>query len=370
MKLVLLLIAFSLTFALNIEEINRQAYERIEYMQNIEEFPDKLKPELISLWIRQDRFPDGKLYINSRELTSKDMEEFLREANLENIEGKVYFGITLRRTNMRMYPSEAIVHKGNPRIDYNQYTLLEPFTPLAVLHSSRNKIWLYVHAPFMRGWVKKEDVKLVDREELLRLRRMPFLVVVKGRKTIGGVEFGLGSRVPYLEKRGNRYLVVLPDGRQVWTSDEGLHEGYMPFEESKAKEILESLLGEAYEWGGSWDCSYLVQSLFAVFGVKLPRNSDQQAKIGRVVANSFKSYEEFKSTLSKLPPFRTLVFLKGHVMVYGGLHDGDIVLYHAVHRLKRDDGSLWWINAVYKNLVEKDYIRNIYKGVVSLNLLD
>jgi len=64
------------------------------------------------------------------------------------------------------------------------------------------------------------------------------------------------------------------------------------------------------------------------------------------------------------------VFLKGHVMIYGGLQGGDIVLYHAVHKLRREDGSLWWINAVHKNLVEGDHIRNIYKGVISVNVLD
>ncbi|RMH08664.1 MAG: glycoside hydrolase, partial [Aquificota bacterium] len=286
MKLLAFFVFFCIAYALNLQEINKQAYERIEYMQKIEDFPDNLKPEVIRLWITQDKLPEGELYINARKLSPKDMERFFEEANLEGITGRVSFGITLKRTNMRMYPSDDTIHKGNPKIDYNQYTLLEPFIPLAVLHSSKSGKWLYVHAPFMRGWVKREDVRFVNREELLRLKGLPFLVVVKGRKSVGGVVFGLGSRVPFLERRGNQYLVLLPDGRRVWTEAEGLHEGYLPFEEEKAKAILESLLGEPYDWGGKegrWDCSSLVQSLFAVFGANLPRNSYQQAKIGRQV---------------------------------------------------------------------------------------
>ena len=56
----------------------------------------------------------------------------MEKTNLENIPDlvRVKFGWTLKRTNKRMYPSQDIIHKGDPSIDYNQYTLLEPFTPL------------------------------------------------------------------------------------------------------------------------------------------------------------------------------------------------------------------------------------------------
>ncbi len=376
MRLLVLLVLLSLSFALDIVRINEQSYRLIEYMKRIEEFPQELRGEQIRDWITQDRLPEGRLFIGERFFTEKDLESFMEETNLSAIPEEVYvrYGWTLRRTNMRMYPSDAVVHKGNPRIDYNQYTLLEPHTPLVILHSSKSGRWLYAHAPYMRGWVKREDVVFVERNELLKVMSLPFLVVAKGRVKVDNTVFGLGSKVYYEEKKGDLYKVVLPSGKRVWIRrTEGLEEGYTAFNERRTKSILDSLLGTPYDWGGKegrWDCSSLVQSLYAIYGLELPRNSSQQAQIGRLVAEGFGSYEEFKETLRALPPFRTLLFMRGHVMIYGGFEEGQPVIYHAVHRLRREDGSQWHVNSIYKNLLERDGLRNLYKSIVAVRVLD
>ncbi|RMH79717.1 MAG: glycoside hydrolase [Acidobacteria bacterium] len=367
---------FTLSFSLNVREINSQSYQLVEYMKRVEEFPDYIDGSLVREWITRDRLPEGKLYVDSNELTQRDMEEFLREANLEGIreKGRVLFGFTIKRTNMRMYPSDKTVHKGDSRVDYNQYTLLEPLTPLAILHSSRSGEWLYVHAPFMRGWVKSSLIVPASRDDLRKVKSMPFLMVRVSKVSLGGIEFGLGARVPYYRREGNRYLVMLPGKKKVWVEKgREFQEGYTNFSPELAKEILEGLLGTPYDWGGKegrWDCSSLVQNLYSLFGLELPRNSAQQALIGRVVSKGFKSYEEFKETLRTLPPFRTLLFMKGHVILYGGMEKGDIVLYHAVNSLNTEDGTRWHIRSIHKNLVERDRIRNIHKAIISVNVLD
>lgn len=371
-----ILVILNSSYALNVSQINQQAYALIKYMKRIEDFPQVLDGIELREWIREDKLPEGRLFIENREFKEEDLSKLIENANLEGIEGKVFvrFGWTLKRTNMRMYPSMVSIHKGNPKIDYNQYTLLEPFTPLAILHTSKDGQWLYVQAPYMRGWIKKQDVLISTREELLNILQKPFLVVVKDKVKIGDLVFGLGSKIPYLEKRGDLYRILLPNLASSWIKKgRGLEEGFLNFEEDKVKSILDGLLGTPYDWGGKegrWDCSSLVQGLYAVFGLEMPRNSAQQAQIGKVVAKSFSSYEEFKDTLKDLPPYRTLIFMKGHVMVYGGLEKGDIVLYHAVHRITREDGNILPINRVTKNYVERERLRNIYRRVISVNVLD
>lgn len=376
MTLLLVLLLFSFSTALQVGAINQQSHTLISYMKRIEDFPQVFDGKKLKEWLTEDRLPEARLFIGGREFGESDFRAFMENMNLESLEGIVLvrFGWTLRRTNMRMYPSYAVIHRGNPKIDYNQYTLLEPMTPLAILHTSRDGEWLYVHAPFMRGWVSKKDVLVMERERLLDIRKMPFLVVARSGVRVEGFVFGLGSRLYYEEKKGNRYRVVLPDARSVWIEKrEGLEEGYLSFGEERVRLILEGLLGTTYDWGGKegrWDCSSLVQSLYAVFGLELPRNSSQQAQIGRLVATGFESYEEFKDVLKTLPPFRTLLFMKGHVMIYGGFEGGEPVLYHAVHRMRREDGSEWHINAVYRNLLERDRLRNIYRNIVAVRVLD
>lgn len=376
MKLLLAFIITCFAFSMDVKTINQQSYTLIDYMKRVEEFPREIEGRRVKEWILEDKFPSGRLYIGDRELREEDIKEFVKGTNLEVLGEsiEVQHGWTLRRTNMRMYPSEAVVHKGNPEIDYNQYTLLEPFTPLAILHLSKDGGWLYVHAPYMRGWVRKRDVYVSGREKLLEVLQKPFLVVTKGSINIGGFTFGLGSRVPYVEKRGKEYRVLLPNMKSIWVHAwDGLEEAFPGFSEAKVKVILEDLLGTPYDWGGKegrWDCSSLVQGLYAVFGLELPRNSSQQAKIGRVVATGFSSYDEFKRLIQTLPPFRTLLFMKGHVMVYGGIEEGDIVIYHSVHKLTQEDGTRWYIKAIAKNYVERHRLRNLYKSIVSVNVLD
>lgn len=366
----------SLGWSFDPVSVSIQSYALIDHMKRIEQLPPVMEGDRIREWILADRLPEGKLYTKRGDFSQEDMERLVENMNLQGIKAlhPLTYGWTLRRTNMRMYPSAETIHKGNPRIDYNQYTLLEPFTPLAILHISKDGEWFYVQSPFMRGWVNKRDVHTSTIEQLLKIMQMPFLVVANKGVTLNGVYFGLGSKVRYLEKKDREYKVLLPDGsHMLLEAKEGLAEGYLKFEEERVKSILESLLGTPYDWGGKegrWDCSSLVQSLYAVFGAELPRNSAQQAKIGKVVGNSFSSYQEFKDFLRGLPPFRTLLFMKGHVMIYGGIEGDDVVIYHSVHRMTKEDGSKWLVESVAKNYLERDGLRNLYKAIVSVNLLD
>lgn len=373
MSLLSLLLIPVIALALNVSAINRQAYEAIEYMKKIEEFPDYVQGELLKLWLTEDSLPSGRLFYGDEELKKEHMKSLHENMNLSEVPPKVEvsFGWTKKPTDMKLYPTRVVIHNGNKDIDYNQYTVLDAFTPVVLLHRSKDKRWCYVHAPYMRGWVECVSLHMASREELKHILSLPFLVVIKGSLKIGGVWFYLGSRVPYLEKEKNRYLVLLPDGSRRWVSlDEGFHEGFLKFSPDRAKHILDSLLGSPYRWGGKWDCSALVKDLYAVFGLELPRNSSQQAQVGRVVATSFKSYEELKETLRGLPPFQTLIFFKGHVMIYGGMEGNEPVVYHAVYKLKSETGSEWWIKAVKKNLLESHRLRNIHRAIVSVNVLD
>lgn len=71
-------------------------------------------------------------------------------------------------------------------------------------------------------------------------------------------------------------------------------------------------IGKPYRWGGtgphSWDCSGLVQWAFHTAGVKLPRTSQQQARVGNAIP------------FSALAPGDIIIFGRdaGHVGIYAG----------------------------------------------------
>jgi hypothetical protein len=74
---------------------------------------------------------------------------------------------------------------------------------------------------------------------------------------------------------------------------------------------------------------------YAPFGLWLPRNSSQQAKIGEVISlNDLRSSEKIKIIKEKAKPFRTLIYKKGHIGLYVGTYENKIVMYNNVWGIK------------------------------------
>lgn len=99
-------------------------------MIDILDFPQYLEEHTLKQWLTEGQFPNKKLYIEDRLFTQRDLNDLLKALNLQAIKDKVKvsFGWTLKRTYMKMYPTDKRIHSGNKAIDYNLYTLLEPFT--------------------------------------------------------------------------------------------------------------------------------------------------------------------------------------------------------------------------------------------------
>jgi cell wall-associated NlpC family hydrolase len=88
-------------------------------------------------------------------------------------------------------------------------------------------------------------------------------------------------------RRGWR-RVTFADGRGGYTLSKGI--GLIPRRKTVSREGLVAtgmrFLGIPYLWGGTtpkgFDCSGLIQRIFALHGVRLPRDADQQSRFGRL----------------------------------------------------------------------------------------
>lgn len=107
----------------------------------------------------------------------------------------------------------------------------------------------------------------------------------------------------------------------------------MPFEANKKNLalLLKQLQGRPYGWGGIFfdnDCSQEMKSLFTPFGIWLPRNTAQQAKLNNTIDLSDKSVNQRLAYLiEKGKPLLTLIYIGGHVMLYLGKEEGQIMTY-------------------------------------------
>jgi hypothetical protein len=97
-------------------------------------------------------------------------------------------------------------------------------------------------------------------------------------------------------------------------------------------------LTESYGWGGvdfTRDCSSTTQDYFAPFGIWLPRNSYAQSRAGHYTSFKGLSKEEKEALILKEAiPFVTLIYSKGHIMIYVGKYNNKPIIYHNVWGVK------------------------------------
>jgi len=126
-----LLLLISFVFSLEREAIRKQALELIPQMADLRSFPTRIEGKRLKAWILEDTYPEGKLYLNDVPLKDKLLEELYKNANVEEILEKadVAYGLTLRKTDLKLLPTETVVHKGNPEIEFPSAWTNNPCTP-------------------------------------------------------------------------------------------------------------------------------------------------------------------------------------------------------------------------------------------------
>lgn len=327
----------------------------------------------LSKLITFDKLAYKGSYYGDRRMTKEDFENIKDNRNVSGIPSIIVpqVGFTLRSLNMKLYPTNTTIHRGNDKFDANQYTRISAFAPVFILHISKDREFYYVMTEFMRGWIPAADVKIYSQVAFSGIQQMPFIRVVQDNVTIGNVKYGIGDKIPMLSEDDKSVVVLTPDGSYAAVEkNNSFVSGNAVYNENLMKSMAESQLNNPYDWGGKEgyrDCSAYVRDLWRVFGADIPRSSGLQKLVGKKLLDKPKSEEEFYAVLRNAKPYRTLLFFKGHVIMYGGMEDGDYVIYHAVNTLLNDDGKKVVISKVAKNKLKEEKFVNIWKRVIRVS---
>lgn len=322
-------------------------------------------------------YKNKKIYLENHKLASKEwFDNLIANTNFEQYNLNIKKAITLKNTNVRVMPTNSpffynpsLPGEGFP-FDYNQNSLLKINTPLIVSHLSIDRAWAYVESHFVGGWVDINSIAFVDEGFIKEFKTSNYFISIKEKFPIYDPIFReyvkIGTIFP---KNGEKYIIATNDENQnakityIDLNSDEAEKMPIKFNSENRVKILNSLLDEPYGWGGllnNRDCSSFTQDYFAVFGKHLHRNSKAQTTNGNYLDISNLTLEEKKDFIRKnAVPFSTLVYLKGHIMLYIGHKESEPLVAHNIWSIRLKDKN----NQEFRHIIGKATLTTLEPGI-------
>ncbi len=296
-----------------------------------------------------------------KQISAKVYKRWIENANYRAKDTKRYRAITTERVNVHALPTSAAFYldprrpgEGFP-FNYNQNSALHMNVPLYVSHFSRDKKWAFVRASYAFGWVKVSDIAFVDEKFIRKFKNGRYAMTIKDDLRLyneKGREVSfvkLGTLFP-IAKDGKRYLAAARSVtgqaliKKVQVRDKGfIARKPLPFTSRNVARVAKEFYNEPYGWGGGYgcrDCSATTRDFLGVFGIFLPRNSSKQAKAGQAVPiKGMAPRAKKKRIIREAEPFRSLLYVPGHIVLYLGQYKGEPVIMHTYWGIRKKDGS-------------------------------
>ncbi len=272
-------------------------------------------------------------------------------AHLTDYSNGGFPAITLHNTDLRVLPT-ADTHLSNPvncafPFDNMQNSGVAPGTPVFISHVSKDKAWVLAETHYAMGWLPSGHIARVDAVFVKQWESGSYAVITKDKTPIRGTDgrrlfiAPLSSFFPKIGEDGKslQILVAAADRRgmakiaRATLSGETAAAKPLKLTAANMAKIANELMNKPYGWGGLGqrrDCSSTLMDLFAPFGIWLPRNSGHQAKKTGALINmkDLSPVEKEKMILKQGIPYFTLIWLKGHIMLYIGNQDGRALVFH------------------------------------------
>ncbi len=257
--------------------------------------------------------------------------------------------ITVVATSMRILPTATPFFKqpdGFP-FDLLQQTGVKLNEPLRVLHLSRDGLWVFVESSYASGWIDARDLAYPDETTTRWWRSAEQVVIIKDFTPLRDLTGAfvrmakIGTILPLARETEEFFEVYLaarsePSGAveelRARLPKEIAQRHPLEFTGAAMARIGNQMIGTAYGWGELFDdrdCSALMRDFFLPFGIWLGRGSYDQTHAGTTISLAGKSMDEKSRILmDKGVPFLTLVWLKGHIMLYVGSREGKPLIFH------------------------------------------
>ena len=331
-------------------------------------------PKLEAMWGQS--YKNKKVYLENHQLaTASWFDKQIENSNFNDYNILVKKAITLKNVNIRVLPTNSPMFydptqpgEGFP-FDYNQNSSLKINTPIIVSHLSKDRAWAYIESSTVGGWVEIGTIAYVDNDFIQEFKTSNYFVSVKEKFPIYDPIFREYVKVATIfPKKNNRYIIAKKDDNQnayisyIDLNNDEVESMPLTFNSENRIKIAKQLIDEPYGWGGllnNRDCSSFTQDYFATFGKFLHRNSKAQLSNGKYLDMSNLTNNEKKEFMKNNGvPFSTLVYLKGHIMLYIGIKENEPLVLHNMWSVRLKDSN----GRKYRHIIGKATVTTLEPG--------
>ncbi|HOI95062.1 MAG TPA: NlpC/P60 family N-terminal domain-containing protein [Syntrophobacter fumaroxidans] len=317
------------------------------------------------------------------------IESMAARANLEHYPDAGFAGVTVVNSDLRVLPTHRPhfdsadgAGTGYP-FDNLQNSALHANTPVFVSHRSADKAWVFVESHSGFGWLPARDVARVDEAFVAQWENRRLITVLEDESPVfdgkgmflfsanAGALFPLSGEDP----DAYRVLVAVPDeNRNAEIRGSRLLKTHarvkpLPLTRRNIASVANIFLNKPYGWGGIYqnrDCSSTLKDLFTPFGIWLPRHSSDQALHGGYYMDlcGLGPTAKERVIVRDGSPYLSLLWLKGHIMLYLGTIQGQPLVLHNMwgvrtRRLLQREGRLIIGRAVITTLRPGSELREL-----------
>jgi len=288
--------------------------------------------------------------------------------NQESVKERVrmVYALVAKRTDIHVFPTDELSMSTPNHFEFDrfQHSSISPGSPIGIYHFSQDREWAYVQTHFIRGWVRTHDLAIAkERSEVVDDEEAKDRLVITGNLVTVFVDqsfhqsifvaqmgdsFPLSS-IPRKNKMANAcYVIHIPwreDNGQLTfrkgyiRADDDVRQGFLPYTQENVARQAFKMLNHPYGWGdrlGGRDCSRFIMDLFRTFGILMPRNSKEQAKVGTDLGLvEGKTEKEKQKLLDRSIPLATTLRLPGHIMLYLGKDKGKHYVIHSIWGIQK-----------------------------------
>lgn len=283
------------------------------------------------------------VFLENHNLASKQwFKEQIENSNFEEFNSSLEKAILTKNTDFRVFPTDSKMFynpskagEGFP-FDYNQNSRIKINTPVLISHYSKDKAWAFVESHTVLGWVRVDNLLIMDKSMIEEFKNNELFVIVKEGFEVFDKTLLEDLKVgTFFPKKDEKFIVATNSGlKYVSINAHKIKKFPLEFNKKNIEALSKEFIGELYGWGGinnHRDCSSFTQDFFTPFGIYLERNSRAQTKLHKYIDLSGLSNEKKKEYIKKHAiPFLTLVYLRGHIMLYVGIQKDEPMVMHNV----------------------------------------